>query len=245
MDNLTNEEILELIKKSQNGDIESNNIIVENNIGLVWSVVRRFRGRGQELEDLFQIGCVGLIKAIKKFDPSYNVCFSTYAVPMIMGEIKRFLRDHGAIKVSRSLKELSTKAKAIKEMMTNENGVAPSINELAEKLQVSVEDLVMAIESSYLPESLFSTVNDSDSSQIYLIDRVNGSTAEAEGDLIDKIDLSNVLSTLKGRERQIIYARYFKEETQEKIAKKLGISQVQVSRLEKKILKELRKKIEL
>ncbi len=236
--------INEMIEKAKNGDKDYQAILVENNVGLVWSMVKRFQNRGYEIDDLFQIGCIGLIKAINKFDSSFNVKFSTYAVPMIIGEIKRFIRDDGMIKVSRSLKEMANKARAIKEMLTKELGREPTINEISVKMKVSPEELVMALESSYSPESLYSTIGEGDNSPILLIDRLDSEiVSNNEIDLIDKIDLRKVLDTLSPRERKIIILRYFNEKTQAQIAKMLGISQVQVSRIEKKILLDIREKI--
>lgn len=242
MEEFIEDSVLDLIEKAKAGDKNAQSILVEKNIGLVWSMVKRFQNRGYEVDDLFQIGSIGLIKAINKFDSSYEVRFSTYAVPMIIGEIKRFIRDDGIIKVSRSLKEVANKARVLKEIMSKENGREPSINEIAERLDVSPEELVMAMEAGCAPESLYSTISEGDSSPILLIDRINGDENE-ELDIIDKIALRQVLDTLKPREKQIIILRYFKEKTQVQIAKMLGISQVQVSRIEKKILEDLKKKI--
>jgi len=236
-------EILNLINKTKSGDKDAQSILVEKNVGLVWSIVRRFQNRGYETDDLFQIGCIGLIKAIKKFDSSFEVKLSTYAVPMIVGEIKRFIRDDGIIKVSRSLKEISNKARVIKEIMSKELGREPSVNEMASRMNVAAEDLVMAMEAGMSPESLYNTVGEGDNSPIQLIDRINDESIINEMDLIDKIALRQILETLKPRERQIIILRYFKEKTQIQIANMLGISQVQVSRIEKKILEEIREKI--
>lgn len=231
-----------LIDRAKAGDKEAQSILVERNVGLVWSIVRRFQNRGYETDDLFQIGCIGLIKAINKFDNSFDVKLSTYAVPMIIGEIKRFIRDDGIIKVSRSLKETSNKARVAKEVMSKELGREPTISEMAERLNIPAEDLVMALEASYSPESLYNTIGESDNSPILLIDRINDEGG-SEVDLIDKIAVRQILETLKPREKQIIILRYFKEKTQIQIAKMLGISQVQVSRIEKKILQEIKKKI--
>lgn len=243
MDELFEKETLELIEEAKDGNKNAQSVLVEKNVGLVWSIVRRFQNRGYETEDIFQIGCIGLIKAINKFDSSFDVKFSTYAVPMIIGEIKRFIRDDGIIKVSRSLKELSNKARVTKEIMTKELGREPSISEISSRLDIPVEELVMALEASCTPESLYSTVGEGDSSSVLLIDRINNESNDQEVDLVDKIDLRKVLETLKPREKQIIVLRYFKEKTQVEIAQMLGISQVQVSRIEKKILEEIRKKI--
>jgi RNA polymerase sporulation-specific sigma factor len=233
----------ELIKKAKDGDKKAQAILVEKNIGLVWSIIKRFQNRGYESDDLFQIGCIGLIKAINKFDSNFNVRFSTYAVPMIIGEIKRFIRDDGIIKVSRSLKEVANKARITKEIMTKELGHEPTIMELSIRLNIPCEDLVMAIEAGYTPDSLFSTVGDGDNSQMLLIDKIDSESNHNEMDLIDKIALRQVVDDLNPREKQIIVLRYFKEKTQFQIAKLLGISQVQVSRIEKRILEDIRKKI--
>jgi RNA polymerase sporulation-specific sigma factor len=235
----------ELILLAKEGDTHARSMLVENNIGLVWSIVRRFQNRGHETEDLFQIGCIGLIKAINKFDTSYDVRFSTYAVPMIIGEIKRFLRDDGIIKVSRSLKEVSNKVRITKEVLIRELGREPSVSELARRLDIPMEELVMAIEAGHSPESLFSPISEGDSSSLLLIDKLNDSCGGDEVDIIDKIALREVMDTLKPRERQIIILRYFKEKTQVQIARMLGISQVQVSRIEKKILEDMRNRISI
>ena len=192
---------------------------------------------------LFQIGCIGLIKSISKFDSSFNVRFSTYAVPMIIGEIKRYLRDDGLVKVSRSLKEVSNKVKVVREVMSKELGREPAVGEMAERLGIPTEEIVMALEAGYMPESLFNTVGENDNSSILLIDRINDEANGNETDLVDRIALKQVLDELPPRERQIIVLRYFKEKTQVQIAATLGISQVQVSRIEKRILQEIRKKI--
>jgi len=243
MSDYRDDNIIELIQKAKNGDKQVQSMIVEKNMGLVWSIVKRFQNRGYEAEDLFQIGCIGLIKAINKFDAKYDVKFSTYAVPMIMGEIKRFLRDDGLIKVSRSLKETSNKVRVIKEIMTKELGREPSLNELSERLNIPSEELVMAMEAGNAPEYLYSTVAEGDNSSALLIDKIDGDDNQREVDLIDKLALRQVLESLKPREKQIIILRYFKEKTQVQIAKMLGISQVQVSRIEKRILGEIRSKI--
>lgn len=230
---------LNLILKAQKGDQEAQNILVQENIGLVWSLVKRFKGREAETEDIFQVGCIGLIKAIKKFDPEFDVKFSTYAVPMIMGEIKRFFRDDGAIKVSRAMKELAQKANSMKEQIEKTSGRTPTIHELAEKLNVEPEELVQAIESGYQPESLYKTIGESEN--MYLIDRLMVEDEDSkETAILERLSLSKALQNLDDRSRQIIFLRYFKEETQQMVAEKMGISQVQVSRLEKKIMEELR-----
>lgn len=243
MDELFDMEMLELLKIAKSGDKQAQSVLVERNVGLVWSIVKRFQNRGYETEDIYQIGCIGLIKAIKKFDDSFDVKFSTYAVPMIIGEIKRFIRDDGIIKVSRSLKELANKIRVTNELMLKELKREPTLNELSDRLNTPVEELVMAMEANCSPESLYNTVGDSESSTVLLIDKLNNESNNDEVELVDKIDLRMVLNTLKPREKQIIVLRYFREKTQVQIAKMLGISQVQVSRIEKRILGEIKRKI--
>ncbi|BBF45500.1 RNA polymerase sporulation specific sigma factor SigF [Lachnospiraceae bacterium KM106-2] len=233
---------LELIERSKQGDKEARDQLVTENIGLVWSIVRRFTNRGHELEDLFQIGTIGLIKAIDKFDTSFEVKFSTYAVPMITGEIKRFLRDDGMIKVSRSLKEIAGKVRITKEVLNNRLQREPTIEEVSEEIGVPVEDIIMALESNAEVESLYKTIYQGDGNAIYLIDKVE--QVKDENDVvIDKIALKEIMNTLDEKDRNLIELRYFKDKTQTDIAKELGISQVQVSRLEKKILKTMRERM--
>ena len=233
---------LELIERSKQGDKAARDMVVTMNIGLVWSIVRRFTGRGHELEDLFQIGCIGLIKAIDKFDSSFEVKFSTYAVPMITGEIKRFLRDDGIIKVSRSLKEIAGKVRIAKEVLGNQFQREPTIEELSAELQISTEDIILAMESSSEVESLYKTIYQGDGNAIYLIDKLEQDGNDNEM-IIDQIALREIIATLDEKERNLIELRYFRDKTQTDIAKEMGISQVQVSRLEKKILKVMRERM--
>lgn len=233
---------LELIKLSKTGDKEARDLLVTENVGLVWSIVRRFAGRGHELEDLFQIGSIGLIKSIDKFDLSYDVKFSTYAVPMITGEIKRFLRDDGMIKVSRSLKEIAVKVKITREIMNNRLNREPTIEELSIEMEVPTEDIVMALESNTEVESLYKTIYQGDGNAIFLIDKLEQVQDDHES-VVDKLAIQEILDTLEPKEQDIIKLRYFMNRTQSDIAKKLGISQVQVSRLEKKILRTMREKL--
>ena len=233
---------LELIKLTKEGNKEARDQIVNDNVGLVWSIVRRFTNRGHEIEDLFQIGSIGLIKAIDKFDLSYGVKFSTYAVPMITGEIKRFLRDDGMIKVSRSLKETATKIRAVREKYNNKIGRDPTLDEVEDELKVDRDIIVMALETSSQVESLYKTIYQGDGSPIYLIDKLTEAEDEEEK-IIDNIALESIIDSLDEKEREIIRLRYFKDRTQTDIANELGISQVQVSRLEKKILKTMRDKL--
>lgn len=233
------DQTLMLIEKALAGDKAAREVLVEQNMGLVYSVVRRFKNRGVEMEDLIQIGCVGLLKAIDKFDVSYDVKFSTYAVPMITGEIKRFLRDDGMIKVSRSLKEASWKAYVARESLERKLGREPSLNEIAEEIQVSVEELALALDASAEVESLHKVIYQGEGNDISLMDRIEEPVSQGEL-LLNRMLLEEILQTLEPKERQIIYLRYFCEKTQSDIAKMLSISQVQVSRMEKRILKKLR-----
>lgn len=236
------EHTLTLITLAHQGDKAARDTLIEENIGLVWSIVRRFQNRGVETEDLFQIGSIGLIKAVDKFDPSYEVQFSTYAVPMIAGEIRRFLRDDGMLKVSRSLKELAGRIYSTKDALEKKNGREPTLFEVADELGVSQEDLVLAMEAQTQVESLQQVIYQGEGSDISLMDKLEEEENQSE-QVVDRLLLEEVLKTLEGRERQLIYMRYFQEKTQAVIARQLGISQVQVSRLEKKILGKLRKKI--
>lgn len=233
------EDTIALIDKSHQGDKEARNLLVEQNLGLVWSIVRRFVGRGYEMEDLFQIGSIGLIKAIDKFDTSFEVRFSTYAVPMITGEIKRFLRDDGMIKVSRTLKETAMKAKIAREHLSLELGREPTIEEIAKRIEQETEDVVLALEAGVEVESLYKTIYQGDGNSICLIDKLEEQANHNE-ETINRMVIHQLIDSLDEKEQQIIKMRYFMDKTQTEIAGELGISQVQVSRLEKKILKNLR-----
>ncbi len=239
---LSHEETMKLIKESQNGNMEARDILVSYNLGLIRSVLRGFMNRGYEVDDLFQIGSIGLLKAIDKFDTSFDVRFSTYAVPMIIGEIKRFLRDDGLVKVSRSLKQTAAKAKGAEEKLFMELGREPTIQEISNEIQMDKEDVVMALEASYHPEYLYDVVHQNDGSPLYLIDKISNES-EDTSDLVDNIVLKDMLAKLKPRDRQVIILRYFRDKTQTEVADQLGISQVQVSRIEKKIIEEMRKNL--
>ncbi|WLR49648.1 RNA polymerase sporulation sigma factor SigF [Bacillus tianshenii] len=228
-----------LIKRSQSGDQAARDLIVERNMRLVWSVVQRFLNRGYEADDLFQIGCIGLLKSVDKFDLSYDVKFSTYAVPMIIGEIQRFIRDDGTVKVSRSLKETGNKIRRKKDELSKILGRAPTITEIAEALEISIEDVVMAQEASRAPSSIHETVYENDGDPITLLDQI----ADEDSKWFDKIALEEAIRSLDERERLIVYMRYYKDKTQSEVAERLGISQVQVSRLEKKILHYMKQQI--
>ena len=232
-------ETLALIARAQAGDdTAAEQLIMENN-GLIWSVVKKFAKRGYELDDLYQIGAIGLLKCIRKFDTSFDVKFSTYAIPMIIGEIKRFLRDDGMIKVSRPMKEIATKARYVTEMLTAKLGRQPTINELAQEIGISTEELVVAMEAGLDIESLHATIYQGDGSPIFLIDKV--AHGQDDGDkVVNMLTLKQLIERLKPKERQVVILRYFQDKTQMEVAKAIGVSQVQVSRIEKKVLQALK-----
>ena len=235
-----NERIRNLILLAQDGEEEAKSTIIKENSGLIWSIVRRFGGRGCDAEDLFQIGAIGLLKCIDKFDMNYNVEFSTYAVPMIMGEIKRFLRDDGMIKISRPLKELNVRARYMQEELTKKNGKALTLNELADALGVTTETLAEAMEAGREIESINRTVYHKDGNGIFLVDKITGGENNEEK-IVDILSLREVMKRLNENERKIIKMRYFSDKTQSDIAKAIGISQVQVSRIEKRAKETIRK----
>lgn len=230
----------DLIERAHRQDKDARDKLILDNMGLIGSIVKRFEGRGVDREDLFQIGSIGLIKAVDKFDTSFGVMFSTYAVPMITGEIKRFLRDDGMIKVSRSIKETAYKVYLAKEKLEKELKREPTIGEIAQSLDMATEDIASAIDASMDVESLHKVVYQGDGNEILLMDRVVDENNEIRR-LTDNITLEEMLSHLDKNERQIIYMRYYQEKTQSEVAGVMGISQVQVSRLEKKILNKMRK----
>ncbi|MCI1692697.1 RNA polymerase sporulation sigma factor SigF [Aneurinibacillus aneurinilyticus] len=238
---LSNKEVKELLAKSQAGDTTARDTLVNSNIRLVWSVVQRFLNRGYEADDLFQIGCIGLLKAIDKFDLSFDVKFSTYAVPMIIGEIQRFLRDDGTVKVSRSLKEIAHKVRRVKDELSKELGRLPTVKEVAEALEITPEEVIYAQEANRAPSSIHETVFENDGDPITLMDQISD---KDDDKWFDKIALKEAIGKLSEREQLIVYLRYYKDQTQSEVAERLGISQVQVSRLEKKILKLMKEQIE-
>ena len=235
-------EFLELLLAAKSGDKESRDLLIEKNMGLVWSVVRRFSHRGYEPEDLFQIGVIGLMKAIDYFDTSYNVKFSTYAVPMISGEIKRFLRDDGMIKISRSLKEYAWKIQKAREELNNKNGREASLSELCACTGIAPEDVISAMEAGCEVESLNKVIFQSDVQPVHLSDKLV-EKKDYHGELLDHLLIEELLANLDTRERELIILRYYCNETQSKIAEYFGVSQVQVSRMEKRVLRQLREKI--
>ena len=239
------EEMSALITRSQKGDKAAREELIENNLGLVRSIVRRFAGRGMEMEDLFQIGVIGLIKAVDKFDLSYEVKFSTYAVPLISGEIKRFLRDDGPVKVSRTVKEHRIKIHRASAELQHSLGRDPTIQELANATKLEVEDVILAQESGQVVESLYAAVYLSDGSDMYLIDKMAEKKTDVGEAVVDRILLKQLVNGLEAQERRLIYLRFFQNKKQVEVAQIMGISQVQVSRLEKKILLSMRKKAQL
>ena len=232
--------IYECIRRAQEGDKQAKEQLIKENNGLIWSVVKRFSGRAEQ-DDLYQIGAIGLLKCIEKFDFSYEVKFSTYAVPMIVGEIKRFLRDDGAIKVSRSLKELSLRIRQTQEESLKNGNNELTISELAEKLNTDTEEIILAIESTREVESLFKKTGELDGNT-FLIDHLK--TSSENDILLENISLKESLNYLSSKERQIIIMRYYQDRTQTDIAKQLGISQVQVSRIEKRVLQSMKKSMQ-
>lgn len=248
-------EVFQCIKAAQKGDKEARDAVIEKNTGLVWSIVRRFANRGYELEDLFQVGCIGLIKAVDRFDDNYKVEFSTYAVPMITGEIKRHIRDTGMVKVSRSLKENGWKVQKARELLGNTLGRTPTIEEIENETGLTREEIVFAMEANAEVESIDKAMFGKDGKELYIREQVVANEQnvgvlarmdkqDKEKDkVLDRLLVERLLEELDSREKTLITMRFFGEKTQSEVAKILGISQVQVSRLEKKILKNLRIKL--
>ncbi len=235
---------MESIKKAQQGDKCELEKLIKHNNGLIWSIVRRFNGRGYELDDLYQIGCIGFIKSIKRFDTNFEVKLSTYAVPYMIGEIKRFIRDDGPIKVSRSIRELGIKIKELQKSYLIRKGREIKIEEIQEELKVTKEDISLALEVSKGVESIESAtyINNKDGNQINLIDKI--STDKNEEEIItNKIAIKELINGLKQNEQQVIMLRFFKDKTQAQVAKILGVSQVQVSRIERRVLEQMKMKL--
>ena len=229
---------IEDIIKAKEGSENAMSKLVENNSGLIWSIVRRFKDRGYELEDLYQIGSLGFIKAIRRFDTTFEVQLSTYAVPYILGEIKRFIRDDGPIKVSRSTKELCMKIKEIQREYMNKHGQEIKLEQISNILNVSKEEIAAALDSVNCVDSIYDSTNNEDN-ECTILDKLQ-SNSDDERKLVDKIVLKDAIEKLEERERKIILLRYYKGSTQSQVAKILGISQVQVSRIEKKILENMK-----
>ncbi len=231
-----------LIKLAQIGDKDALENLILKNSGLIWSAVRKFAGRGSEPDDLYQIGAIGLIKAIQKFDTTFDVEFSTYAVPMIMGEIRRFLRDDGIIKVSRTLKETATHARLAAEKIYREEGRDASLEEISNLINVTPADIALSFEAVQPTESIYKTVHEGESNNVLLIDKIHCQENNEER-IVMSVALKEAIKNLPSRERQILMLRYYKEKTQSEVAKIMGVSQVQISRLEKKLLGVLRENI--
>ena len=228
---LKNDEMRELLDRSHHGDKDARDKLICGNLRLVLSVIQRFTSRGENPDDLFQVGCIGLIKAIDNFDPSHEVMFSTYGVPMISGEVKRFLRDNNAVRVSRSMRDTAYRAMQIKEQLTNENGKEPNITEIAKRMELPPEDVVIALESIVEPVSLYEPVFSDGGDTIYIMDQVEGGTTD--GDWLEEIAMREAIRDLTDRERKILSMRFIDGKTQTEVAGEIGISQAQVSRLEK------------
>lgn len=236
------ENTIQDIIDAQNGNQETMSKLVEENNGLIWSIVKRFQGRGYELEDLYQIGSIGFIKSIKRFDVSFDVKLSTYAVPYILGEIKRFIRDDGSIKVSRSIKELAMKIKDVEAKHLREKGEEITILQIAKELNVSKEEVAIALDSLKPTVSIYEDSYSNDEGGISFLDTLSTDVDEAE-QLSNKLAIKQMIENLEEREKEIILLRYYKNKTQMEVAKILGISQVQVSRIEKKILNSMKLKL--
>ena len=228
------ENSVEDIIKAKEGNEDAMSKLVQNNSGLIWSIVKRFKDRGYELDDLYQIGSLGFIKSIRRFDTNFEVQLSTYAVPYILGEIKRFIRDDGPIKVSRSTKELCVKIREIQKEYLNKKGIEIKIEEISKVLKVSKEEIAAALDSINCVDSIYD-VNYKDDNEGSILDKIP-SNVDSEKNVIDKIILKDAINKLNDRERKIILLRYFRGRTQSQVAKVLGISQVQVSRIEKRVL---------
>ena len=237
------EDNLQLIPLAKEGNTEALNKLIEANLPLVTSISKKFTNRGYEYEDIYQIGCMGLVKAIKNFDEKYNDKITNYAVPMIIGEIKRFLRDDGMIKVSRNVKSLAKKLHFDKEALTKELNREPTVEELAQFSGMDKEEILFALESSASMQYLYEVIHQDDGSPVLLIDKLSENAIE-DKNITEKLALKEALRNLDTKSRQIIVLRYFKDKTQIQVAKMLGISQVQVSRIEKKVLQEMRKQLD-
>lgn len=237
---LSEKEKMALLRQARNGDKKAREKLINGNLRLVLSVIQRFQNRGESMDDLFQVGVIGLIKAIDNFNLDLDVRFSTYAVPMCIGEIRRFLRDNNPIRVSRSMRDTAYKAMQVKEMLINKNNREPSVSEIAKELELSEEEVVLALEAIVEPVSLYEPVYSDGGDTIYVMDQVGDSNTDA--DWIDEIMIKDEISKLDDRERNIMYLRFMQGKTQMEVAKEVGISQAQVSRLEKNAIKRIKGK---
>lgn len=232
-----------LIRRAQAGEKKAREVLIEQNLGLVHHIVKRFLGRGYEAEDLFQIGVIGLIKSIDKFDTGYEVKFSTYAVPLITGEIKRFIRDDGMVKVSRTLKENNIKVKYARERLGSRQSREPTLEEIAGEAALTVEEVVLAMEANVQVESIYKSVYQNDGNEIFMVDQLADEKQNEQETVLNHMVLNQLIDDLPQKEQKLILLRYYQDKTQTEVAKVLGISQVQVSRLEKKILLNMRQKM--
>ncbi len=235
---LTEKEKESLLRRAHTGDTAARDALIGGNLRLVLSVIQRFTNRGENLDDLFQVGCIGLIKSIDNFDVSQNVRFSTYAVPMIIGEIRRYLRDNNAVRVSRSMKDTAYKAMQVKERLTAKTQREPTVEEIARELELSKEDVVLALESIVDPVSLYEPVYSDGGDTLYVLDQVGDRNDDANW--LDEIALKEAISALSGREKKILHLRFLQGKTQMEVSKEIGISQAQVSRLEKGAMDKIR-----
>ena len=232
-----------LIEHMQAGKKEAREVLIEQNLGLVHHIVKRFLNRGYDAEDLFQIGVIGLIKAIDKFDPSFDVKFSTYAVPLIAGEIKRFLRDDGMVKVSRTLKENGSKVKYARERLSLKLNREPTLHEVAKEAGLTTEEVILAMEANVQVESIYQSVYQNDGNEIYMVDQLTDKGKDEQERMLNHLVIKQLLDGLSETEQKLILLRYYQDKTQTEVAGLLGISQVQVSRMEKKILLGLRERM--
>ena len=239
---LNAEETILYLRKAKAGDADAKEILLQNNVLLIKSIIKRFKNKGVDYDDLYQLGCVGFLKAIKNFDEKFGVVFSTYAVPMIIGEVKRFLRDDGTIKVSRMIKSQAILINRYIQSRNAENGETPTLDEISTALNMEREDVVLALDSAKMPLSLSGTIDDgSDDKKVELVDKLPSN--EREDDMVDKILLRSMIEKLPERERKVIIMRYYRDNTQSEIAEALGVSQVQISRIENKIIKQFKSQI--
>lgn len=239
---LNAEETILYLRKAKAGDADAKEKLLQNNVLLIKSIIKRFKNKGVDYDDLYQLGCVGFLKAIKNFDEKFGVVFSTYAVPMIIGEVKRFLRDDGTIKVSRMIKSQAILINRYIQSRNAENGETPTLDEISVALNMEREDVVLALDSAKMPLSLSGTIDDgSDDKKVELVDKLPSN--EREDDMVDKILLRSMIEKLPERERKVIIMRYYRDNTQSEIAEALGVSQVQISRIENKIIKQFKSQI--
>lgn len=232
-----------LIERVQAGEKEVREVLIEQNLGLVHHIVKRFLNRGYDAEDLFQIGVIGLIKAIDKFDPSFSVKFSTYAVPLISGEIKRFLRDDGMVKVSRAIKENGNRVKYAKERLSLRLNREPTLEEVSGEAGLTTEEVILAMEANVQVESIYQSVYQKDGNEIYMVDQLADKGKDEQEKMLNHLVIKQLIAGLSETEQKLIVLRYYQDRTQTEVAKLLGISQVQVSRMEKKILMGLRERM--